>query len=112
MLLMGHELTIGALCAALVSILGWVVRSGLSGLRKAIEANTTVVSKLLTMLTVQEERVLGELRGFEKDHKRHEDETREVLRGMRRGEACEMNPVIVDKLSRAADQTLKNHNDD
>lgn len=107
MYLMEHELTIGALAVSLVGILGWTVRTGLTGLRKAIEANTEVVTRLLTTLSVQEERLMHKIDTQAKDHHRHEEETRDVLRAVTNGDACHLDSITADKLSRAAARTLK-----
>ena len=101
------EYTTAAIATALVSILGWVIRSGMSQLRGAMADNTEAIRNLLTTLALQEQRLAMKIEQSQQDHRRHEEETREVLKVIQAGNACRINSVMADKLNRAASKTLK-----
>ena len=105
------EVTTAAVATTLVSILGWVIRSGMTQLRAAMADNTEAIRNLLTTLALQEQRLAMKIEQSQHDHRRHEEETREVLKVIQAGNACRIDSVLADKMSRAANKTLKSQKD-
>ncbi len=90
------------LALALVGLVGWVVRSGLTGLRVAVDKNTHVLGRLLTTLTVHENAVLTRLDQHRFDHQRHEKVAEDTLEKVRE-QQCSFTPAQADHVvSRAS----------
>ena len=102
-----EEVTITTIAATLLALLGWVIRSGMTTLKGAMESNTKAINSLLNTLALQEQRLAMKIEQSQHDHRRHEEETRDVLKAIQGGNACHLDTVIADKLSRAASKTLK-----